>query len=188
MTQLKVVTTSTRPSRKGPAISHWILELLKQYDTIQTEHLDLKAINLPFLDEPHHPRLRKYTKEHTIQWSKTIEGADAFIFVVPEYNSAFPATLKNALDYLFEEWTYKPVGIVSYGGLSAGTRAAQMLKQVVTTLKMTPLTESVAIPFFTKYINEDEKFVSDESLDKSANVMIGELVKWTNALKGLRNK
>lgn len=147
MIQVKVITASTRPGRKGPAITHWILELLKQFDAIQVEHLDLKEINLPFLDEPHHPRLKKYIHEHTIQWSKTIEGADAFIFVTPEYNFGFPATLKNALDFLFEEWHYKPVGIVSYGGLSAGTRAAQMLKQIITTLKMMPLTESVAIPF-----------------------------------------
>ncbi|PVD53892.1 NADPH-dependent FMN reductase [Terrimonas sp.] len=188
MIQLKVITASTRPSRKGPAISHWILELLKQYDAVQVEHLDLKEINLPFLDEPHHPRLRKYTKEHTIQWSKTIDSTDAFIFVTPEYNYGFPATLKNALDYLFEEWAYKPVGIISYGGLSAGTRSAQMLKQVITTLRMMPLTESVAIPFFTKHINEDEKFISDEALDKSANTMIAELIKWTNALKTMRNK
>lgn len=188
MIQVKVITASTRPGRKGPAITHWILELLKQFDAIQVEHLDLKEINLPFLDEPHHPRLKKYIHEHTIQWSKTIEGADAFIFVTPEYNFGFPATLKNALDFLFEEWHYKPVGIVSYGGLSAGTRAAQMLKQIITTLKMMPLTESVAIPFFTKHINEDEKFVSDESLDKSANAMIGALIKWTDAMKTLRNK
>lgn len=188
MIKLKVITASTRPGRKGPAISQWILDILKQYDSIQTEHLDLKEINLPFLDEPHHPRLRKYTKEHTIKWSQTIDDADAFIFVTPEYNYGMPATLKNALDFLFAEWAYKPVGIVSYGGLSAGTRSAQMLKQVITTLKMMPLTESIAIPFFTKYINEDEKFISDEALDKSANVLIAELIKWTNALKTLRHK
>lgn len=188
MIKLKVITASTRPGRKGPAISQWILDILKQYDSIQIEHLDLKEINLPFLDEPHHPRLRKYTKEHTIKWSQTIDDADAFIFVTPEYNYGMPATLKNALDFLFAEWAYKPVGIVSYGGLSAGTRSAQMLKQVITTLKMMPLTESIAIPFFTKYINEDEKFISDEALDKSANVLIAELIKWTNALKTLRHK
>jgi NAD(P)H-dependent FMN reductase len=63
--------------------------------------------------------------------------------------------LKNAIDYLHQEWAYKPVGLVSYGGISAGTRAAQMIKQVVTTLKMTPVPEAVSIPFVHQFIGED---------------------------------
>lgn len=34
---------------------------------------------------------------------------------MPEYNAGFTAPLKNALDYLYLEWRYKPVGFVSYG-------------------------------------------------------------------------
>src|SRR6185312_11509626 len=146
MTVIKVITASTRPGRKGPAISNWILELLKNVEGIQVEHIDLKEINLPFLDEPHHPRLRKYTKEHTKQWSAKIDAADAFIFVTPEYNFGLPATLKNAIDFLHEEWLYKPLAIAAYGGLSVGTRCTQMLKQIVTGLKMIPLQEGLNIP------------------------------------------
>ena len=58
---------------------------------------------------------------------------------MPEYNYGYNAELKNAIDYLHTEWQYKPVGLVSYGGVAAGTRAAQMIKQVVTTLKMVPI-------------------------------------------------
>lgn len=188
MLQLKLITASTREGRKGPAISAWLLELLKQYKVFETEHLDLKVINLPFMDEPHHPKLAKYTHEHTKQWSKTIAAADAFIFITPEYNYGFPATLKNAIDYLFQEWQYKPVGLVSYGGISAGTRCVQLLKPVLTALKMVVITESVNIPFFTKYINEEEKFVSDESLNRSAHAMISELIKWHEVLTTLKNR
>src|SRR5690606_41955611 len=53
-----------------------------------------------------------------------------------EYNHGINAPLKNAIDYLHREWQYKPVGFVSYGGVSAGTRAAAAAKQVVTNLKM----------------------------------------------------
>ncbi|MBS1749191.1 MAG: NAD(P)H-dependent oxidoreductase [Bacteroidetes bacterium] len=188
MLQLKLITASTREGRKGPAISAWLLELLKQYKVFETEHLDLKVINLPFMDEPHHPKLAKYTHEHTKQWSKTIAAADAFIFITPEYNYGFPATLKNAIDYLFQEWQYKPVGLVSYGGISAGTRCVQLLKPVLTALKMVVITESVNIPFFTKYINEEEKFVSDESLNRSAHAMISELIKWHEVLTTFKNR
>ena len=186
MIQLKLITASTREGRKGPAVSAWVLELLKQYRDIEVEHLDLKEINLPFMDEPHHPRLATYTHEHTKRWSRTIAAADAFIFVTPEYNYGFPATLKNAIDYLFLEWQYKPVGLVGYGGIAAGTRCIQLLKPVLSALKMVAVNESVNIPFFTKYINEDEKFVSDDSLDRAAHGMISELIKWHGALSTIR--
>jgi NAD(P)H-dependent FMN reductase len=62
--------------------------------------------------------------EHTKRWSATVAAADAVVFVMPEYNRTFTAPLKNALDYLYYEWNYKPVGLVSYGGVSGGLRAA----------------------------------------------------------------
>ena len=66
-----------------------------------------------------------------------MEAADAFVFVTPEYNHGYPASLKNAIDYLNQEWRYKPVGFVSYGGVAAGTRSVEQLQQVVTAVKLT---------------------------------------------------
>lgn len=160
--------------------------MLKQHNEFETELVDLAKINLPFLDEPEHPRLKHYQHEHTKQWSKLIDSADAFIVVTSEYNYGFPAPLKNALDFLYSEWSYKPVALVSYGGVSAGTRSVQMLKQVFTAFKMMPLAESVNIPFFTRYLDEEGKFNADETLEQSANVMIKELAHWTEALKKMR--
>ena len=62
------------------------------------------------------------------------------------------------MDYLFQEWQEKPVGLVSYGGMSGGMRAAQDLKAPITTLGMMPMPQGVAIPFFTNYINDDNAF------------------------------
>ena len=108
--------------------------------------------------------------------------------VTPEYNFSYPAPLKNAIDYLHQEWLYKPAAIVSYGGVAAGTRSAQALKLVLTSLKMVPVTESVNIPFFAKYIDEGGAFNADDSLTRSAGVMLDELIKWAENLKLLRNK
>lgn len=185
---LKIIISSTRPGRKGPAVASWIHELAKGHGAFQVELLDLAEINLPFFDEPNHPRLQKYEHQHTKDWSKLISAADAFIIVTPEYNYGYPAPLKNALDYLYNEWTYKPVAFVSYGGLSGGIRAVQMLKQVVTAMKMVPLVESVNIPFFTKFLDDQDRFNGDESLTKSANGMLDELAKWTEPLVGMRKK
>lgn len=186
MYQLKVILATTREARKGPAVAEWFMDLLKKQDDFEAELLDLKKINLPFLDEPEHPRLRHYRHEHTIQWSRIIDSADAYVFVTCEYNHGLPAPLKNALDFVYQEWNYKPAAFVSYGGIAAGTRAVQMLVEVVSAQKMMPIPEAVHIPFFAKRINEEGKFISDEKLDQSAYVMLKELVRWTKALKTMR--
>jgi NAD(P)H-dependent FMN reductase len=105
--------------------------------------------------------------------------------VMPEYNYAFTAPLKNALDYLFVEWQHKPVGLVSYGGVSGGLRAAQMIKQVLTTLSMMPLVEAVAIPLVTTHLVEGE-LVPTQAMTDSADAMLGSLARWVPALRTLR--
>jgi len=188
MFNLKIIIASTRPGRKGPAIAAWIYELAKKRSAFNTELLDLAEINLPFFDEPKHPRFREYTHEHTKKWSKLIDSADAFIMVTAEYNYGYPAALKNALDFVLHEWAYKPVGFVSYGGMAGGTRAVQQLKQVVTAQNIMPIPAAVHIPLFMKYISEDGKFNPDENHIKSAELMLDELEKWTPALIVLRKK
>ena len=114
-------------------------ERAREHGGFELEVADLAEVTLPLLDEPNHPRLRQYTREHTHAWSATVDVADAVVLVTSEYNYGYPAALKNAIDYLHHEWRYKPVGFVSYGGVAAGTRAVQQLKQVVTALRMMPV-------------------------------------------------
>jgi len=188
MPRLHVIIASTRPGRTGPAVAEWFTGIAQEFGKFDVHLVDLAEFSLPLLDEPNHPAERIYTKDHTKAWSESVDAADAFVFVAPEYNYSINAALKNALDYLYFEWQYKPVGIVSYGNTSAGLRAAQMTKQVVTTLKMVPVTESVAIHFIGQHINDEGKFVSTEAMDAAATGMLEELLKFAEALEPLRSK
>jgi NAD(P)H-dependent FMN reductase len=105
--------------------------------------------------------------------------------VTPEYNYGYPASLKNAIDYLHQEWLRKPVGFVSYGGVAAGTRSVQQLKQVVTCLSMMPLNEAVAIPFFTEFI-EDGKVKANQIMVQAADAMLDQLARVEAAMRPLR--
>jgi NAD(P)H-dependent FMN reductase len=183
---LQIIIASTRPGRVGPSVADWVYQRAFAHGSFDAEIVDLAEVNLPIFDEPRHPRFREYTHQHTRDWSATVERGDAFIFVVPEYNFGFNAAIKNAIDYLHTEWQYKPVGFASYGGVAAGTRAVQMLKQVVTALKMTPVAESVSIPFIGQFLGADRAFQPNEIMESAVTAMLDELTRWTAVLRGLR--
>ncbi|WP_022929034.1 NADPH-dependent FMN reductase [Patulibacter americanus] len=185
MPTLQIVIASTRPGRVGLPVGRWIEETARAHGGFDVEVTDLAELALPMMDEPHHPRLRRYEHDHTQAWSARVDAADAFVLVFPEYNHSYTAPLKNALDYLYGEWAHKPVGLVSYGGVSAGTRAAQQLKPVLTALSMTPLVPAVAIPFVWQHL-QDGTFVPDDTLTGSAGAMLDELVRVEAALRSLR--
>ncbi|MEA2282672.1 MAG: hypothetical protein QOK21_3279 [Solirubrobacteraceae bacterium] len=186
MPRLTIIIGSTRPGRAGLPITEWFADRARSHGAFDVDVVDLAQLNLPLLDEPNHPRLRQYVHAHTRRWSATVDDSDAFVFVTPEYNNGYPATLKNAIDYLHEEWHDKPVGFVSYGGVSAGTRAVQQLKQVVTTLKLLPVFEAVSIPFHPQFINEDGRVEANEIMEQAAGAMLDELVRVECALRPLR--
>ena len=186
MPRLTVIIGSTRPGRAGLPIAVWFGDRARSHPGFDVDVVDLAELNLPLLDEPNHPRLRQYLYQHTERWSALVDASDAFVIVTPEYNHGYPAALKNAIDYLQKEWCDKPVGFVSYGGVSAGTRAVQQLKQVVTTLKMLPVSEAVSIPFHPQFIAADGRLQANEIMEMAAGAMLDELVRVEGALRPLR--
>jgi NAD(P)H-dependent FMN reductase len=186
MPRLSIIIGSTRPGRAGLPIADWFADRARGHGGFEIDVVDLAELNLPILDEPNHPRLRQYTHQHTKDWSARVAGSDAFVIVTPEYNHGYSAALKNAIDYLHHEWHYKPVGFVSYGGVAAGTRAMQQLKQVVTALRMLPLTDAVNIPFHTQFLDDDGRVQANEVMEQAADVMLDELLRVEATLRPLR--
>ena len=183
--RLEIIVASTRPGRVGPVVADWFLGQAEQHGGFDIHVSDLAELNLPLLDEPHHPSLRQYTKQHTRDWSATIDAADAIVFVTPEYNHSFTAPLKNALDFLAQEWRDKPAAFVSYGGVSAGTRAVYALRPVVSMLGMMAINAAVAVPTRT-HIAADRQFRSDPALDASAKAVLDDLARLAPAFATLR--
>lgn len=183
MHNVLVISSTVRPGRKGPIIGQWMADRANEHELLSAELVDLGTLQLPVMNEPNHPRLGRYVHEHTKEWSARIEKADAFVFVTAEYNHTYPASLQNALEYLSREWAYKAAGIVSYGGVSAGTRAYKDLKTDLLAYKMVPLVEAVNIPLFTQLLNEEDQFVPNETIINATDGMIRELVRWVPGLK-----
>jgi len=184
--RLVVIIASTRPGRIGVPVAHWFMEQASAHDGFELELVDLYELDLPLLDEPNHPRLQQYTKEHTKAWSATVDAADAVVFVTAEYNHSYTAALKNAIDYLHHEWRHKPLGFVSYGGVAAGTRAMQALKPVAIALALVPIVAAVNIPFVQQFRSEDGTIVGNDVMVQAAADMLDELMTMHGALAPLR--
>ena len=180
---LAIVIGSTRPGRVGPKFAEWFRERAVADGSFDVELIDLAQVNLPLFDEPKQPRLHQYVHQHTIAWSLMVTRVDAFVFVTPEYNFGYNAALKNAIDYLSLEWADKAAGFVSYGGVAAGTRAVQQLKQVLTALKMVTVAESVNIPFFPQFIDEAGNVRPNDAMTRAADAMLDELIRITALLR-----
>ncbi len=186
---LQIVIASTRPGRVGLPVGRWIETVAAGHGGFDVEVVDLAEVGLPMFDEPVHPRMRRYTHDHTRAWSATVERADAFVFVMPEYNHSFNGALKNAIDFLFHEWQHKPVGTVSYGGVGAGIRAVAQLKPVLAALSMPVMVAAVPIPFVTTHISGEgdaRTFTPNDEIAAGAGAMLDALAGWIPASRLLR--
>ncbi len=183
--RLNVVVASTRPGRVGRAVADWFEGVARSHGAFDVHMADLADFALPVYDEPKHPRLQQYEHEHTKRWAASVDAADAFALVTPEYNYGPTPALLNALNYLYKEWNYKPAAFVSYGGISGGLRAVQMTKLTLTTLKMVPIVDAVTIPMVSGRV-KDGAFDAADVHTQSAGAMLTELNRWAEALKPLR--
>ncbi len=184
--KLQTIVCSTRPGRKGPSVAEWFNGHANDQGSFESELVDLADFDLPVFDEPNHPRMQKYEHSHTKVWSESVAKADAYVFVIPEYNFCPPPSFVNALNYLYNEWNYKPCGFVSYGGVSGGLRSAQSAKQLVTTLKMMPMVEGVMVQMPWEQMDGAGKFLAAQPHIESATAMLEEMARWAQALKAMR--
>ncbi|MFT4214248.1 MAG: NAD(P)H-dependent oxidoreductase [Microbacterium sp.] len=186
MPKLMIVNGSVREGRIAQPIAEWVRRVAEADGRFEVDDADLKQIALPLMDEPHHPRLRKYTKPYTLAWSERVEAAEAFVFVFPEYNHSFSPAIKNALDYLVHEWARKPVGFVNWGGNSGGTRAAAALVPVITALGMVRTRGNVEINMPGTRLDDDGAFVPSEQQQGVLGAQLDELVTLDAVLRELR--
>ncbi|MDZ7726115.1 MAG: NAD(P)H-dependent oxidoreductase [Candidatus Campbellbacteria bacterium] len=186
MINIKIIAGSSRPGRFNIQPANWIFELANNRESVNAELLDLKEIDLPFLDEEKSPMSGEYSKEHTLEWSEKIKEADGFVFVTPEYNHSFSPVLKNAIDFLYNEWNYKPASFISYGSLAGGARAVEHLRGVAGEIKMYDLRDQILIPNYWNGLNESGEYQFNENQEQEAEALLDNLVFWADKMKDIR--
>jgi NAD(P)H-dependent FMN reductase len=186
MLKIAIIIGSTRPNRNGEAVAKWVGQVAKKRSDAEFELVDIKDFNLPLLDEPMPPIMGQYSKPHTKTWAAKIGSFDAYVFVTPEYNHGTSGALKNAVDFLFAEWTNKAAGFVSYGGAS-GARAVEQLRLVLAEVQMATVRNQVLLSMYTDFENFSV-FKPGPTKEQSVNDMLDQLIAWGGALKALRKK
>jgi NAD(P)H-dependent FMN reductase len=184
MNRIAIILGSTRPGRNGEAVARWVYDIAKKRNDAEYELVDIAEFNLPLLDEPVPPSMGQYSKEHTKKWSAKIASCDGFVFVTPEYNHATSGALKNAIDFLYNEWTNKAAGLVGYGS-SGGTRAVENLRLILSELQVAHVRNQVALSLFTDFENFSV-FKPAPHHEQLVNNMLDQVVAWSGALKSLR--
>ncbi|MEU0986104.1 NAD(P)H-dependent oxidoreductase [Streptomyces sp. NPDC005953] len=168
--RVAVIIGSTREGRVGDGVGRWFTERARE----RTE-LELAVVDLIDFDFP--TRYPARTTGAVGEFAAQVDLADAFVVVTPEYNRSFPASLKQAIDFAYDEWQAKPVGFVSYGHGSQGLYAVEQLRSVFTELHTVTLRNGVAINLL------DERW---EEQDRAAQVMLDQLGWWGLALREAR--
>ncbi|HEV2412434.1 MAG TPA: NAD(P)H-dependent oxidoreductase [Candidatus Saccharimonadales bacterium] len=186
MTKIAIIVGSTRPTRFGIQPAEWLYGLTKSRNDAEYELIDLKEVDLPLLNEPKSASTGEYKYDYTKKWSEKINGFDGFVFVTPEYNHSTSAALKNAIDYLWHEWNYKPVAYIGYGGGAGGARAIEHLRGIAAQVKMYDLFEHMLINNYYFNVDESGKYKFDDGMKKAADKMLDELVFWAERMKEAR--
>lgn len=186
MLKVAIIIGSTRPGRRAEAVARWVHEIATRHGGAEFELVDLQDFKLPLLDEPMPPSRGQYMHEHTKTWSAKIDSFDAYVFVTPEYNHGPSGALKNAIDYLYNEWANKAAGFVGYGS-AGGTRAVEQLRQVMGEVQVADVRAQVALSLRTDFENFTV-FKPAAHHEATVNTLLDQVIAWGGALKTLRKK
>lgn len=156
--KIGIILGSNRPTRIGEEIANWVKKQMEN-EKLTIDIIDLAVINLPFLDEPDIPAMGNYQKEHTKKWSQLIQQYDGFVLLFPQYNWGYPAVMKNALDFLYSEWSHKPVSIMVYGG-HGGFQGLIAMKLVTQGLNMYNMSVNPPLSISKEMFDENNRFIA----------------------------
>jgi len=189
--KIGIILGSTRENRFSEKPGRWLFSEIQKQPDIEARLLDLRDYSLPFLNTPTAPSDLKgvYSDPAVTRWSKEIASLDGFVIIAPEYNHGYPAILKNAIDWLFDEWARKPVAFFAYGDVG-GARSVEQLRQVVIELKMVPIPRAIHLPYDLKVTLRKAPEPLDPALfapvQESTDRFIKELMEYAQALKAMR--
>lgn len=175
MLNIIIISGSVRTGRQ----SHYVALYLKNYiienKLAQAEILDLKELHFPLLEE----RIFNLEKPSTEMkfFAEKILKSDAVIMVSPEYNSGVPASVKNAIDLIYQEWYRKPIGLVTVSsGQFGGIHALTQLQTIFSKVRAVLAPAYFPVPDVQDIFKENGIVINKPTVDKRAANFLNELL------------
>ncbi|MGW5690269.1 NADPH-dependent FMN reductase, partial [Streptomyces asiaticus] len=177
--RLAIIIGSTRDGRFGPKIADWFAGHAALRSDMTVDVVDLAETPLPTA-LTHRPGPEDVAALEAV--TPRLDAADAFAVVTPEYNHSYPAPLKNAIDWHFTQWQAKPVGFVSYGGISGGLRAVEHLRPVFAEVHAVTVRDTVSFHNAGGLFGADGRLKEPEGPDTAAGAMLDQLTWWAHGV------
>lgn len=174
-----IILGSVRQGRQSHKAGYYLKEKLEER-FVETTIIDLAATPLPILEtQSAYPAPIAETVEAI---SKTLEEADALLFVTPEYHGSFSGAIKNAIDYFWSEFQKKPIGVVAASsGRMGGINASTQLQHVILSLGAYPLPVKFLIPEIHQAFDDSFR-PARESVSKAGERFLREFLWFAEAI------
>ncbi|HLT63338.1 MAG TPA: NAD(P)H-dependent oxidoreductase [Pseudohongiella sp.] len=179
--KVAVIMGSVRPGRFCDTVTSWLVSSLENSRDFQLKVIDPAELPLPGWAD-------LQESLGVVELRRRLDEADAFIVVTPEYNHSFPAALKSVIDSAYQEWQAKPVGFVSYGGVSGGLRAVEQLRQVFAELHAVTLRDSVSFASAWRQFDESGELLEPAQAQRSLATMMARMQWWASTLRAGRRQ
>jgi NAD(P)H-dependent FMN reductase len=179
---------SYRSDRMGIRLADFIVARLRARGDA-AELIDAKDVGLPMLDRMYkeYPPGSAPPALHAL--AEKIRGADAFVFVVGEYNWGVQPGLKNLTDHFLEEWFWRPAAIASYsGGRLSGVRSSVAWHGILSEMGMVVISSVLAVGPIAQTLDADgaPSVPAGKALDQAFPRFADDLSWWTEAAKAQR--
>ncbi len=175
---LAIIIGSVREGRFGPTVAHWFASRAREHDEFTVDVIDLAGMDFP---------ASMASSPDVEDFGQRIGNADAVVVVTPEYNHSYPGPLKTAIDSLGGQWHAKPVGLVSYGGMSGGLRSVEPLRVVFAELHAMTIRETISFHGVWGQFDDDGQPRDPDGVNGAARAMLDQLEWWAQALVEARS-
>jgi NAD(P)H-dependent FMN reductase len=175
MENICIVSSSIRKDRFSHRAALYLSGLLKESYNIEAEILDLLKYKFPLFEE----RLKflDSPSPEIIDFAERVRKADGLILVVPEYNGGYPASIKNVIDLLTDEWKKKPVAFaVVSSGHFAGSQVIFSLQFALWKIMALTVSPALRIPDIGTTLDENGIPADKNLMDKKAAPTVRELL------------
>lgn len=173
--KIAIISASIRKGRNSHRVAIFFKNYLLANDLGEAEILDLKAYDFPLFEERLH--LLKEPHQQAIVFGDKVRNCDGVIVVTPEYNGGYPASLKNAIDLLYDEWHRKPVAIATVSdGDFAGTQVITSLQFSFWKLRALLVPARFNVAKVQDHFNEEGLPDNESVYNKRASGFVNELL------------